>query len=420
MIRKIKDHPFIWNSVVLFSGTMLVNILNYLFHFIVGRMVTAEVYGEIESLVSLLTIVSVPAAAIGIIATKYSAKMKLVSDEQGSFALFRYLNKKIVLFGVPLLLVAFALTPVIKNFLNIQSSIPLFFVWMMMFLSFLGAVSSGILSGWQKFTSLNAVGIWGALAKFILGISLIRIGFFVNGAVGSFLAAGVVSYGVSLLCLKFILVHKEKNVDAQIIDTLDTETIKQSVLPTFIGILAITLLGNVDMIFAKHALDPIAAGEYSALSIVAKTIFFVTGVITSVLFAMTAGESQRSETSLTTFKQAAVITLIIGLGSVSFFSIFQKFVLGMFFGVKYLHVSDVLVWFALMASLYSIANLFVQYLLSLHQTKVMKWFLIGAIIEVAALYFFGKSLYTIVIIATVMQIITMVVGFFFIRNAVKS
>jgi O-antigen/teichoic acid export membrane protein len=135
---------------------------------------------------------------------------------------------------------------------------------------------------------------------------------------------------------------------------------------------------------------------------------------------MTAGESQRSETSLTTFKQAAMITLVIGCGSVVFFLIFQKFVLGLFFGVKYLHVSGVLVWFALMASLYSLANLFLQYLLSLHQTKVMKWFLIGAIIEVIALYFFGKSLYTIVIIATSMQIITMIAGFFFIRNAVKS
>ena len=419
MIQRLKSNTFVWNSLILFSGTMLVNVLNYLFHFAVGRLVTAPVYGEVEALISLLTIVSVPAGAIGIIATKYSAKMKLSGDKGGSYALFRYLNKQIFFFGLPLLLIVFALTPIIKNFLNIESSIPLFFVWALMFLSFLSAVSNGILSGWQKFGSANATGIWGALSKLILGVVLIKLGFLVNGAVGSFLVAGVVSYGVSLLCLRFILETKSVSDTSQVIQDIDTRTIKQSVLPTFIGIFAITLLGNVDMIFAKHALDPAVSGEYSALSIVARTIFFVTSVIASVLFAMTAGEGQKSEASVHTFKQASLLTLLIGLGSVAFFFLFPSFVLSIFFGAKYLSVSHFLVWFALMAAFYSLANLFVQYLLSLHQMNVMIWFLMIAIGEVFALYFFGKSLYTIIIIATGMQIITMVAGFFFIRRALK-
>lgn len=420
MIQKLKSNTFVWNSIILFSGTMLVNVLNYLFHFAVGRLVTAPVYGEIESLISLLTIVSVPAGAIGIIATKYSAKMKLSGDKGGSYAVFRYLNKHIFFFGLPLLLIAFALTPVIKNFLNIESSVPLFFVWVLMFLSFLGAVSNGILSGWQKFTAINAVGVWGALVKFILGVTLIKLGFLVNGAVGSFLVAGAVSYGVSLLCLRFIFETKSAPDTNQVIQDIDTQTIKQSVFPTFIGIFAITLLGNVDMIFAKHALDPVVSGEYSALSIVARTIFFVTSVIASVLFAMTSGESQKSQASVRTFKQAVLLTLLIGCGSVVFFFFFPTFVLSIFFGAKYLSVAYFLVWFALMAAFYSLANLFVQYLLSLHQMKVMVWFLMIAMGEVFALYFFGKSLYTIITIAAWMQIITMAAGFFFIRHALKQ
>lgn len=398
---------------------MLVNILNYLFHLVVGRMVAAEVYGEIESLISLLTIISVPAAAIGIIATKYSAKMKMADNAGGSYTVFRYLNKQIFLFGVPVLLAAFALTPVIKGFLKMESATPLFFLWALMLLSFLGAVSGGVLSGWQKFGSTNAVGIWSALTKFILGVVLIKVGFLVNGAVGSFLAAGAVGYIVSLLYLRFIFEAKPSSEDKSAVQNLDTDSIKKSVLPTFIGILAITILGNVDMIFAKHALDPAVSGEYSALSIVAKTIFFVTGVITAVLFAMTAGDAEKTEASKRTFKQAALLTALIGIGSVGFFVIFPQFSLGIFFGAKYLSVSHFLAIFASMAALYSLANLFLQYLLSLHQMKVMVWFLMLALIEIAVLYLYGKSLYDIIALTVCMQLIAVLMGAFFIRRALR-
>lgn len=420
MLQRLKSNQFIWNSLVLFFGTVLVNVLNYLLHLIVGRMVTAEAYGEIESLISLLTIVSVPAAAIGIIATKYSAKMKLSDDETGTHTVFRYLNRKIFLFGIPLLLLAFAATPALRGFLNMESSLPLLFIWALMFLSFLGAVSNGVLSGWQRFAALNVVGVWSALVKFVLGVALIRLGFLVNGAIGSFLAAGAVGYGISLLYLRFIFKAKVLSNDAHAaLSHVDTDAIKKSVIPTFIGMLAITMLGNVDMIFAKHALDPVVSGEYSALSVVAKTIFFVTGVITSVLFAMTAGDAEKTEASMRTFKQATMLTVVIGFGSVMFFALFPRFSLGIFFGDKYLNVSHFLALFACMAALYSLANLFLQYLISLHQMRVMIWFLAIAILEVLAFYLYGNSLYDIIALTVSAQVIAVLTGVFFIRRAFR-
>ncbi len=422
MIQRLRSNTFIWNSLILFSGTMLVNVLNYLFHFAVGRLVEASVYGEIESLISLLTIVSVPSAAISLIATMHGARMKREDDKRGSYALFRYLNAKIFLFGLPLLVLAFISTPFIRDFLQMRSSTPLFFLWVLMFLSFLSSVSGGILSGWQRFGSVNAVGIWGALTKFILGVGLIKLGFLVNGAVGSFLLAGVVGYGVSLMCLRFIMASasSDNDTDTAITPTLDTAALKQSILPTFLGMLAITVLGNVDMIFAKHALDPAVSGQYSALSIVAKTIFFVTGVITSVLFAMTAGENAKTQASQKTFRQAVGLTALIGAGSIIFFALLPTFTLGIFFGAKYLSVAPFLVWFASMAALYSLANLLVQYLLSQQEMGVMRWFLAIAVFEVFALYFFGKSLYTIIIIAIAMQIVALAVGALFVRRTRKQ
>jgi O-antigen/teichoic acid export membrane protein len=419
MIQRFKNNRFVWNSAVLFSGTMLANVLNYLFHFGVGRMVTAEVYGEIESLISLLTILSVPAAAIGIIATKYSAKMKVDENKVGGYEVFRYLNKQVFFFGLPFALFLFAWTPFARDFLKMDSSTPLFFLWVLTLLSFFSAVSGGALSGWQKFGSLNAVGIWSALAKLVLGIAFIRAGFSVHGAVGSFLIAGVVGYGVSLMCLRRIFDARSSRKDNAVISRTHTDVIKKSVLPTFIGILAITMLGNVDMIFAKHALDPVVSGEYGALSIVAKTIFFLTGVIASVLFAMTAGGERKKNASERTFIQATILTGAIGAGAVVFFALFPKFSLGVFFGDKYLNGSQSLVIFASMVALYSLANLFLQYLISLHQMKAMMWFFIMAICEVFLLSLYGTSLYGIIMMTVAVQGIAAAIGFFFIYRTFK-
>ena len=53
---------------------------------------------------------------------------------------------------------------------------------------------------------------------------------------------------------------------------------KSYVFPAFAGMLAINLLGNIDMILAKHNLDSVLAGGYGALNVISKIIFFVTGV----------------------------------------------------------------------------------------------------------------------------------------------
>lgn len=423
MKQFVRDNPFIRNSAVLFFGTMIMNVLNYVFHLVVGRLVTPSVYGEIESLISLLAIVSVPAAVITLIATKHAAQMKRENNLAGSAAVFAYLSTRVALFGLPFLVVAFVLTPSIGRFLRIESSQPLYFLWILIVLSFLSAVGTGILSGWQRFSHINVAAVSGALVKLILGALLIRAGFAVNGAIGSFVAAGLIGYLVTLQYLRPLIatssVSSANATEAIAPVILDTRDIRQSVMPTLIGILAVTLLGNADMIFAKHALSPEVSGTYGALSVVAKTIFFLTGVVASVVFAMTSGEDQRSETSRKTLKQAIILVILFSGCAVIFFALFPRFSLGVFFGATYIEASGFLFAFALTAALYSIANLLIQYILPLHRMRMMLGFLAIALVEIFALSLYGKSLYTVIVIAGLAQVLAIALGWWHIRRLVR-
>lgn len=416
MIKKLKNNKFAWNSLVLFTGTMIANVLNYVFHLVIGRMVSIEIYGEIESLISLSHIISVPALTLAMIATRYSAENKADKNPAGSRSIFRFMNKKIFIYGAPLFLIALFITPLVKEFLKIDNGLAILFVWLSMFLLFFSSVGSGILTGWQKFKDISLVGILGTSVKLISAIIFVKMSLELNGVIGAFLLSYVATYAGIIFALKFILVKKddqrEKKKDND--KPVDFASMKRYVLPAFIGTLAINLLGNVDMVLAKHQLDPILSGQFGALTIMSKAIFFATGVIATVLFSMSAEESYSKGDSWNSLKKSTLLTFLVTFLASAFYFLFPNFVIDVFFGEKYYDVAQYLGLFAVLASLYSFVNLFIQYLLSIKKVKYIWVFLAIAVLEILAIFFFGLSVYAILLIVLLTQVVAILAGLLFI------
>lgn len=416
MIQRIKDNVFAMNSLILFSGSMFANVLNYLFHLFIGRMVSVEIYGEIESLVSLIGIVSVPAMTLGMVATKYAACSKADCNAGESKEIWKYLNKKIFKYGLPLFVLALIVTPYVREFMNIESNLPVIFIWIMMFLSFFASINNGILSGWQKFKDTSWVGIWGSMVKLIGAVILIKLGFALNGAIGSFLLGGIASYIASVLMLKFII-RAENKKEGNLEKKFDTAELKRYILPAFAATLAITILGNVDMVIAKHNLDAMMAGQYGALTIVSKIIFFATGVIGAVLFSMSAEDSHKKNNPMLIFRNASYLMLFVSISAMIIYFVFPELVLSILFGNKYAAVAGYLGWFAILVTLYSFVNLIMQYLMSIHQTSNTYIMLAIAILATVLAMFIGSSISAILWIMVIAQIAAILTGFYFIFNS---
>lgn len=407
---------FFQNSLVLFLGTTVVNILNYVFHLVVGRTVSPSDYGEVEALVSLLTIVSVPSGVLTLIATKYAAEMKAKNNTQGTGVFLRYCNRKIRRFGLPVLIFLVVATPWVRYFMNVESNLAVLFLWVVMILTFLSAITVGLLTGWQRFSDLNKVSVSATMVKLGCVVLLVQIGWGVLGVWGGLALAAVFGYLASLFFLKRFVrwqgITDPSQVENRIL--IGGGTIQQYALPVLYGTLALALFGNIDMIFAKHHLDAIQAGQYGALSIVAKTVFFIAGSLTTVLFAMSSEESVTSKRVTRTFWYAVVLTTLISFLAVLVFSLFPVFIVNLFFGSQYLTVAPLLGWFALIVALYSLMSLFLQYLLSLHETRLAIIFLALAGLEIVGLFFLGGSLYAILTIVIIIQTLAVLTGGFFV------
>ncbi|HAI74426.1 MAG TPA: hypothetical protein DCS28_01965 [Candidatus Moranbacteria bacterium] len=418
MLRKIKNNAFARNSLILFSGSMVNNVLNYIFHLVVGRMVSIEVYGETESLISLMTIISVPAATLIMVMTRYAAEYKAQNDKKRSYELLKYFNKKVLRYGTPIFIAAIFITPYVSSFLNIESNIPLFIVWSSMLLSLFSSGAYGMLSGWQKFKEAGWALIGGGGLKLISALGFIALGIKLNGLMFSFFLSAVSTYVISLICLKFIFKAKESG-DYEI-KKIDLGPIKNTVATFFMGNLAINALGNTDMVLAKHNLSDIEAGQYGALTIVSKIIFFATGVVASVLFSMSAEHNHKKANTEKLFFGALYLMMAVSAISAAIYFIAPGLILFILFGAKYSAVADYLGWFAIMVVLFSVVNLTMQYLLSLHQTKVVYGLLSVAILEAIAILFLGHTISAILTIGIVAQVVALVGSLPFIFKSLQK
>ena len=103
-----------------------------------------------------------------------------------------------------------------------------------------------------------------------------------------------------------------------------------------------------------------------------------------------------------------------------FYFSFPQFVLGMLFGSKYSDVAHLLGWFSILVVLFSFANLFLQYFLSIHKTKIVYGFLAIAVLEVLTLLFVGKSISAILAVVTISQALAVAASLFFLLKYDKS
>ncbi len=66
-IKALADDRFVKNNVIFFFGSMGVAFLSYLYHPILGRIMKVEDFGEVQTLLSLVTQVSVPLGIFAVI-----------------------------------------------------------------------------------------------------------------------------------------------------------------------------------------------------------------------------------------------------------------------------------------------------------------------------------------------------------------
>lgn len=383
------SNPLLSGSAMMLIGSNTTNFLNYIYHLVMGRMLGPGGYGELASLISLIGLIGVLPGSVSMVVIKYVSAAK---SKQEIDTLVKWMSDKIIKTSIIVFILVLLAAPFINSFLHINKII--YFV--LIAVSFLFSLSSGfnraVLQGLLKFKEMVLSVLVENSAKVIFCVIFVYVGFGVSGALFGFVFSVIAGWYLT----KVYISYKGGSYG-----NFDFKSMMIFTIPVIIQAFSITSLYSSDLILVKHFFSSYEAGLYASLSTVGKIIFFATGPISAVMFPLVSRRFSQGESYRKIFIFSFISTAFFSLLLMSIYWIMPELMIRLLYGSSYLGAADLLVWFGLFMTLFTLSSLLVNFNLSLGRTRVVIFPLVCAIFQVLFIWLYHESLLKVVYISTI-------------------
>lgn len=402
-VKRLAANPLITGSSVMFLGTFFANIFNYGFSLMLGRLLPVADYGLVVSLASLITIFTLFQTSFANIFAKFSAQYYASGDKKKLELLINGGLQAVSIVAVVVFVLMMLSFPLLQSFLKVDNVFLLFLVGAFIFISILYSLPSGILQGELKFFSLSLLNIVSTISKILVGTGLVYIGWGVFGAMSGYLVSSLVPFlgGIVLL-----FIHNRIRFTSRANLVLFVNEFKGYSFFFLLASLGIATFSSLDVIIMRNIFDPVASGQYAALSLMGKSIFYITAPIYFVFFPLISKKRELKEKLTPTLVLAGSIILLISLSFSLFYFLFPQLVVNVFYPSKeYANLSHLLGLYSIFVTVFSLAFLLNNFLLSIGKTSIYKINLACGALLIVLFYVFGNSLSSVVWILLVMSLV---------------
>lgn len=394
-LSQVINHPLISGSAIVFGGTLLANLFHFIFNLFMSRTLSVSDYGTLASLVSVILLFALIADSF-IPTIVHFSSLYFAKKELGMVSLIFFEVSKFSFFIGILIVAAFLIFQgFISEFLKIHNVSFILLLSFTVFLSFFYSVNRAMIQSMLSFKFLSLLGILGAFIKVALGISFVKIGFGVGGAMWAFLISFIIPYVVSFIPLKFIFT-KRKDDDP----IINFNTLIKYGGPATLSILGLTFLITSDIILVKHFFSIKEAGIYAGMSLIGRVIYFFSAPIGLVMFPLIVQRHAKQEKYKNIFFLSIALVSLASLFITVFYYLFPEFVIRLFLKrEEYLVIKQILWIFGIYISLYSIASVVTNFFLSTKKTKIFIPILFTSIIQVILIFLIHDSFIHVILIS---------------------
>lgn len=393
LIKKLLAHELISGASIIFLSSQLASFLNFLFNLFMSRNLSPSDYGALVSLISLLTLSTLPASAVIPTIVNFGASYFAKKDFSMTRGLFLKVTKPFLVFGVFAFAIFFIFAKTINQFLNIQNESLLILTGLSVLLSFVGIANIPLLQAKLEFTFISFLNIVGALLKLSLGILFVFVGFAVGGAMWALFLSSFISYILTFIPLRFLFNTK-----------MNSSHIGVDKLFVYGGPAALASFGlasfiTTDILLVKHFFSPELAGAYAVLSLLGRIIFFFSAPIVTVMFPLITQKHTRNESFHGIFRLSLFLVLLSSAIITIFYFMFPEFVIKLSTKETYLGIAPYLGTFGIFISFYSLLSITSNFYLSVKKTIIFLPIIIGAIIQGILIWFYHQNFLQIILIS---------------------
>lgn len=391
--RKIISHELIEGTLFIFIGSIVGNALAFLLNLFLARSLSYGDYAIFASLLSVITLASIPSNSINTIIVKFSTKYFVEKDKGKIKSLYVIFFKFIIGICLFVILTFSIFSPILSNFLHLNNLLFIIISGLTIASFYLNILNTSFLQGMLKFKFISLINISGGIVKLIIGISLVLAGYRAFGGLWAIFFMTLTSFLIGYIPLQRTLRSKKSNEKLPI----NSKEIRKFAVPAFFSVFFMTSFTSIDVVLVKHFFEPSLAGYYAGLSLLGKVIFYFTAPIPMVMFPLAVKRHTMNIKVNSLFYISIILVLIPSIIISCIYFLIPELVVKIFLGGReYLYIAKYLGWFGLYLTIFSVINVCVNFFLSINRTRISLIVVATAILQVLLIYLFHESFYQIV------------------------
>lgn len=360
LLNRLLKNPYAQGGFFFTVSAFIVNVINYFFNSLAGRILGPAGYGDVTAFFSYISVLQVPLTVMSyVIIQRVSAKTEATLSYVSSLEVFLFQKAKKI---IPFFIVTLILIPLSPRLTNLNPMMS-YFIIPMLWLSAISTFYSASLQGLKFFLIISILNIVSGITKMV---SIIPI--YVGWGKGEWIVWILFISGfVMLPVTRAIVFRKFKENTSQEIKPIEKRLLSvlshpQVIMTTF-SIFALTFLSNADIIFVKKFFLPEEAGYYGVWSLFVKIVLYVLGPVFPVLFVYFSGNKN---VSLKKYLLPLLTGWLICTGLICFIYVyFGKLGLHLLFGFRYDYILPYFGLAAVFGSLYSMIGFISNYFLAI-------------------------------------------------------
>lgn len=377
MIHRLLTDSFLRQNVIFFVGSLVVAVLNYLYHPVMSRLLSVEDFGDVQALISVTYIV-------GILSLAYRTVLvaQIGGSDHGTHDPRRaHFARSFFLIVLVVSVIMVLASPVIVGALQIGAW------WYFVPLALMQLVGvpmhyySAHLQGIKDFAGVSLTNALMAGMKLLFSVALVVLGYAVGGAIFAFVLASCVALGYAVTRLR------RHGGFSQAPQSLSQEQEEKSGLSQYYahGMLVLVSLGFVtffytsDVLVMKYFFSPEEAGLYSGIATIARVIFFATASVAGVLLPSISPQSSR-EVNIATLRKALLVVVSLCACALIVFALIPVFTISVLIGPQYAAVAHLLLPVGLYVAVCALLNLLATYFLALRDRRFMVPCVVGVFV----------------------------------------
>jgi len=377
---------------------MSAGLLGFVFQVVISHRVQPAEYGAIFAVMTLLTLVGLPASALTLMMAREASRDRAAGQRAASAAMLHDGNRILLLGGVGIAALAIIASPFLSRFFAvavdflIAGSVGLPFVLALPLLI-------GDLQGEQRFAAFSSMAFAQAAFKLAAAVGL----GIVFGAVGIILG---LSLGSAMsYALAHFLLRRQLAIKARWRWQRPAIAYLGILLPST---LALAVLLSADVLLVKHFFSPRPAGEYAAVVALSRALYYAAAGVAIVLFPKVVFHESRGTSG--SFLVWLSVGIVIGGGAAGLvlLTVSSGFLLRAFAGSAYAGGAPYLPWYGIGMTLLGAAGV----LIATHQSRGRRDFLAVliplAVLEPVAILLFHQTLRQVVQVVDVCMLASVI------------